>query len=207
VFVGNLSWNADEDMVAAHFAECGEVLAVRIITDQESGRKKGFGYVEFADAESAKNALKMHETELDGRAIRVDLSIQKERAEKKSFNNKNSFTPSAPTSAPADTLFVGNMSFNAHVDGLKELFGEYGNVTSVRIPTDRETGAVKGFGYVSFSSVDEAKAALEALNGVDYEGRGLRLDYSTPRDNAGGAGGARGGRGGGRGGFGGDRGG
>lgn len=76
----------------------------------------------------------------------------------------------------------------------------------VRLPTDRETGAPKGFGYVTFSSVDEAKVAFDAMQGADLAGRSLRLDYSQPRPNNGDSP-ARGGRGGGgRGGFG-DRGG
>ncbi|KAJ3387901.1 hypothetical protein HDU80_011815, partial [Chytriomyces hyalinus] len=191
-FVGNLSFNIDEDSVAQVFAECGEVVGVRIISGPD-GKRKGFGYVEFADSKSAKNALKMADTEVDGRPIRVDLSTP--RPAKK---------PEASSSAPSDTLFVGNMSFNATEEGLREVFGEHGEVVSCRIPTDRETGNPKGFGYITYSNVDSAKAALEALNGYEFEGRGLRLDYSTPRPEGSGFGG---GRGGGRGGFGGDRGG
>ncbi|KAI8616807.1 hypothetical protein BC830DRAFT_169374 [Chytriomyces sp. MP71] len=191
IFVGNLSFNADEDSIAEFFAECGEVVGVRIISGPD-GKKKGFGYVEFSTSEAAKKGVEMAGSELDGRAIRCDLSTPKpaRRDEK-------------PASAPADTLFVGNMSFNATEEGLREVFSEHGEVTSVRIPTDRETGNPKGFGYVSFSSVEGAKVALEALNGFEFEGRGLRLDFSQPRTESG----FGGGRGGGRGGFGGDRGG
>ena len=86
------------------------------------------------------------------------------------------------------------------------------------MPTDRETGAPKGFGYVTFGSIDEAKAAFDGMQGYEIAGRTVRLDYSSPRPSngdspargrggfGGGFGGGRGGRGGGRGGFG-DRGG
>lgn len=84
----------------------------------------------------------------------------------------------------------------------------------IRLPTDRETGEPKGFGYVTFASIDEAKAALEAMQGAYISSRPVRLDYSQPRpqNDAGGRGGFGGrGRGGdrggrGRGGFGGGRG-
>jgi nucleolin len=103
-------------------------------------------------------------------------------------------------STPSDTIFVGNISFDATNDMISEAFQEYGTITRVSLPTDQETGAPKGFGYVGFSSVDEAQAALEALNGADIAGRAIRLDFATPRSNDGGS--SRGGsfgRGGGRG--------
>lgn len=104
---------------------------------------------------------------------------------------------------------------------LGEEFGKHGNVIGVRLPTNPEDGRPKGFGYVQFSSVDEASGALTNMEGAFIGGRPLRLDFSTPRSNTGdsprggrgGRGGGRGfdrgGRGGGRGrgGFGGDRGG
>ena len=66
----------------------------------------------------------------------------------------------------------------------------------------RESGRPKGFAYVTFSSIEDAKSAFDSLNGGDLDGRPVRLDYAKPRDNNGG-GGFGGGRGGGRGGFGG----
>jgi len=85
-------------------------------------------------------------------------------------------------SAPSDTLFLGNLSFNANRDGLFNTFSEYGSVISVRIPTHPDTEQPKGFGYVQFASIDEAKAAHAALNGEYIEGRPVRLDFSAPRD-------------------------
>lgn len=67
----------------------------------------------------------------------------------------------------------------------------------------RESGRPKGFAYVTFSSIDDAKSAFDSLNGGDLDGRPVRLDYAKPRDNNGGGGGGRGGFGGGRGGGGG----
>ncbi len=74
------------------------------------------------------------------------------------------------------------------------MFNEYGNVVSIRIPTEKETGRKKGFGYVEFDDVDSATKALE-LSGTDVDGRNIRLDYAPERNNAGGNGGNRGGRG------------
>lgn len=107
---------------------------------------------------------------------------------------------------PTETLFLGNLSFDCTQEDISDAFGPHGTVLSVRLPTDRETGAPKGFGYVTFASAEEATGALEAMQGGYIKSRPVRLDYSQPRPQndspaRGGFGG--GGRGGGRGGFGG----
>lgn len=212
LFVGNLSWNVDEQWLTQEFEEYGELSGVRIVTDRDSGRSKGFGYVEYVNAADAAKAYAAKKGyELDGRAINLDWATgrtngaapQRAQDRAKSFGDK--------TSPPSETLFLGNLSFEVTQDIVSEAFAEYGTVTGVRLPTDRDTGAPKGFGYVTYSSVDEAKAAFEAMQGYDLTGRPLRLDYSSPRPSTGdsprgGRGGGRGsfgGRGGGRGGFGG----
>ena len=113
-------------------------------------------------------------------------------------------------SPESDTLFVGNLPWSATEESVSAFFNEAANVKSLRLPTDKDTGDFKGFGYVSFHSVEDAKAAFEALNGGFIDNRPIRLDYSQPRpERTGGFGGGRGGGGfGGRGGgFGGGRGG
>lgn len=197
IFVGQLSWSIDNDRLAQEFAECGEVESATVQTDRNTGRSRGFGYVHFTTTDAVEKALEMNGKEIDGRAIKVDRSTPRNPA-RDAEKRREAFGDSQ--SPPSSTLFVGNLSFNASEDSVWQLFGDYG-VKSVRLPTDRETGRPKGFGYVEFEDIDGAKQAFETLNGSDFEGRGIRLDYSQPRDNSGG------GRGGGRGGFGGDRGG
>ena len=106
-------------------------------------------------------------------------------------------------SEPSETLFLGNLSFNADRDAISELFSKYGEIISVRIPTHPETEQPKGFGYVQYTNVEDAKKALEGLQGEYIDNRPVRLDYSTPRPDNGGRGGFGGNRGGDRGGRGG----
>ncbi|KAF2627937.1 RNA-binding domain-containing protein, partial [Macroventuria anomochaeta] len=207
LFVGSLSWNVDEDWLRREFEHFGTITGCRVISDRETGRSKGFGYVEFEDAAAAATAQKeMMGYELDGRPLNVDFSTPREKPANKTFDRANKYGDKR--SAPSNTLFLGNLSFDCTNEIVQETFQEYGNVSRVSLPTDRETGALKGFGYVDFSSTEEATAALEALNGADIAGRAIRLDFAAARDdsNGGGRGGFGGGRGGGRGGFG-DRGG
>ncbi|KAK6461987.1 hypothetical protein DFJ63DRAFT_320249 [Scheffersomyces coipomensis] len=176
--------------------------------ERSTGKSRGYGYVDFDSKSAAEKALQDYQgKEIDGRPINLDMSTGKPHATKSNDRAKQyGDTPSQPS----DTLFIGNLSFNAQRDNLFEIFGQYGSVISCRIPTHPDTQQPKGFGYVQYSSVDEAKAALEALNGEMLDGRPCRLDFSTPRENTGSNNNSRGGFGGnrgGRGGFGGDRGG
>jgi nucleolin len=204
LFVGSLSWNIDEDWLRREFEHFGDITGCRVISDRETGRSKGFGYVEFADAAAAAKAQKeMMGYELDGRALNVDFSTPREKPANKTGERANKYGDKR--SPPSNTLFLGNLSFDCSNDVIQEIFAEHGNVTRVSLPTDRDTGALKGFGYVDFSSTEEAQSALDALNGQDISGRPIRLDFAAARDdsNGGGRGGFGGGRGGGRGGRGG----
>jgi RNA recognition motif-containing protein len=91
-------------------------------------------------------------------------------------------------------LYVGNLPYSATEEGLTAAFGECGNVESVKIITDRETGRSKGFGFIEMSSDEEAQAAIEKLNGQDYEGRSLKVNEAKPMAprNGGNRGGGRG---------------
>ncbi len=77
LFVGNLSWNVDDNGLRAAFEKYGEVTNCRVITDRESGRSRGFGFVTFADEADTESAKEMDGTEIDGRSIRVDSAHDK----------------------------------------------------------------------------------------------------------------------------------
>jgi len=93
-------------------------------------------------------------------------------------------------------IYVGNLSFNTSADELREVFGEYGEVVSASVVSDRETGRSRGFAFVEMS--DGAENAIEALNGQEVGGRTLTVNEARPREErrSGGGGGGGGGRGG-----------
>ncbi|MFZ4750515.1 MAG: RNA recognition motif domain-containing protein [Phycisphaerales bacterium] len=98
-------------------------------------------------------------------------------------------------------LFVGNLNYRTTPDGLREIFSAHGEVLDVFIGTDRETGRSRGFGFVTMGSKEAGQAAIENLNGKDFEGRALVVNEAQPRAPrpGGGFGGGGGGGGGGRG--------
>jgi RNA recognition motif-containing protein len=90
------------------------------------------------------------------------------------------------------------MSFDMSEEDLRQAFAEYGEVSSARIITDRETGRPRGFGFVEMADDDAAKKAIEELNGKELMGRTLTVNEARPKRYGGGGGGGGGGRGGGR---------
>ena len=79
-------------------------------------------------------------------------------------------------------LYVGNLSFNTTENGIREAFGACGDVTDIYVAMDRETGRPRGFAFVTFSKAEEAQAAIEQLNGVDLDGRALKVNEAKPRE-------------------------
>jgi len=97
-------------------------------------------------------------------------------------------------------IYVGNLAYSTEEDTLKEAFEAHGEVESVNVITDRETGRSKGFAFVEMPNDDQAKAAIEALNGSQVDDRTLKVSESRPQERRPGGGGGRGGGGGFRGG-------
>jgi RNA recognition motif-containing protein len=91
------------------------------------------------------------------------------------------------------TIYVGNLSFDAEVEDLKNLFAEYGSVSKCTLPLDRDTGRKRGFAFVDMSSAVEETKAIDDLQDVEWMGRNIRVNKAEPRgSNGGGTGGGGG---------------
>lgn len=97
-------------------------------------------------------------------------------------------------------LYVGNLGYGVGDSDLEKMFAQYGTVQSAKVITDRDTGRSKGFAFVEMGSDGEAKAAIDALNGTEVEGRALTVNEARPKVDRGGGGGGGYGGGGSRGG-------
>ncbi len=96
----------------------------------------------------------------------------------------------------ANRLYVGNLPYHATDALLQQHFSSCGDVASVSVMLDRETGQSRGFAFVEMATAEGAQKALAELNGRDFEGRSLRVDVAQERRGGGGGGGGGGGRGG-----------
>ncbi|KFV04128.1 Nucleolin, partial [Pterocles gutturalis] len=191
LIVNNLSYAASEETLQELFKKASSIK----MPQNNQGRPKGYAFVEFPTTEDAKEALNScNNTEIEGRAIRLEFSSS--AWQKGNANARGGFNQQSKT------LFVRGLSEDTTEETLKESFE--GSI-SARIVTDRDTGSSKGFGFVDFSSPEDAKAAKEAMEDGEIDGNKVILDFAKPKGEfqRGGGFGGRGGRGGGRGGRGG----
>jgi RNA recognition motif-containing protein len=90
------------------------------------------------------------------------------------------------------TIYIGNLSYQATEDDLKSVFEDYGTVKRVVLPTDRETGRMRGFAFVEMSDDTSEDNAITSLDGAEWMGRNLKVNKARPREDNG-DGGGRGG--------------
>ncbi len=80
------------------------------------------------------------------------------------------------------SIYVGNLSYKVTQEDVETAFADYGTVKRVQLPVDRETGRIRGFGFVEMSSDSEEQAAIEALDGSSWMGRDLKVNKARPRE-------------------------
>ena len=82
----------------------------------------------------------------------------------------------------SNKIYVGNLSFSVLEDSLREAFSKYGNITSCKVITDRDTGRSKGFAFLEMENAHEAQEAISNLDGVDLEGRTMKVNEAKPQE-------------------------
>lgn len=188
IFLGNLPWSVDEDMVKTAFKDCGEIAAIRWGTDKETGDFKGYGHVEFSTAEACAKALKLNGQDLGGREMRIDASKPRRNAGGQGGKGGNFTGPSAVPANPEQTprCFIGNLSYKIDEEGLKTAFKEKGmEIIDVFFLTDKETGDFYGSSFCEFKTPDQAAKAV-SYAGMPVLGRPVKVDFAKPRTSNGG---------------------
>ncbi|KAJ8533849.1 hypothetical protein K7X08_007173 [Anisodus acutangulus] len=191
LFVGNLPFSVDSAALAGLFERAGNVEMVEVIYDKLTGRSRGFGFVTMstkAEVEAAEQQFNGYE--IDGRALRVNCGPPPEkrensfgggqggRRENSSFGGARGGGRSFDSS---NRVYVGNLSWGVDDLALKELFSEQGQVVDAKVVYDRDSGRSRGFGFVTYSSAKEVNNAIDCLNGVDLDGRSIRVSSAEER--------------------------
>jgi len=182
LFVGGLSFRAEEPDIRKLFERNDlEIERVTIAVDRDTGKSKGFAFIDLQDPRQAERAVcALHNQELCGRAITVQL-----KGGERVGNTASSSAPpprlseQAVVESNSTRIFVGGIAFQATNEVLKAKFAEVGEVVSARIVVDKETGKPKGFGFIEYSSAQDAVKALRTLQGAEICGRAVRLDLPT----------------------------
>jgi len=81
------------------------------------------------------------------------------------------------------TIYIGNLSFQATEDDIKELFEGYGKVSRISLPVDRETGKKRGFAFVEMEDENQEDSAIAELDGAEWLGRSIKVNKAKPREN------------------------
>ncbi|KAK1261340.1 Polyadenylate-binding protein RBP47A [Acorus gramineus] len=176
VFAYQICLKADERDVYEFFSRAGKVRDVRLIMDRNSRRSKGVGYIEFYDAMSVPMAIALSGQPLLGQPVMVKPS----EAEKNQVQSNAAAAGGpggliGPYSGGVRRLYVGNLHFNITEDQLRQVFEPFGHVELVQLPLDQETGQCKGFGFVQFARLEDARAA-QSLNGqLEIAGRVIKV--------------------------------
>ncbi|KAK4377556.1 hypothetical protein RND71_003852 [Anisodus tanguticus] len=191
LFVGNLPFSVDSAALAGLFERAGNVEMVEVIYDKLTGRSRGFGFVTMstkAEVEAAEQQFNGYE--IDGRALRVNCGPPPEKRENsfggaRGGRSENSSYGGARGGGrsfdSSNRVYVGNLSWGVDDLALKELFSEQGQVVDAKVVYDRDSGRSKGFGFVTYSSAKEVNNAIDSLNGVDLDGRCIRVSAAEER--------------------------
>ncbi len=180
LFVRNLSWSVTEQDLYDLFGQSGEVLSAKIPLRREDGKPRGFAFVEMGSLSEGQQAIQQLNCYfLQGRDLVVDF-----QDENRGAGNGGSASLSSGSSK-SNKLFVRSLSYNATEHDLENLFQQVGQVLSVKIPTDRDTGEPKGFGFVEMASVDEAEQAIQSLNHTNLGGKEIVIDFQDANRNKG----------------------
>lgn len=161
IYIGNLSWNADEEDLRLLFQPYGRIVRVRILREQD-GRSRGVGFVEFEESEAVGNAVSLNGNEYMGRTLRVSRAGEL-----------------GETKAHVSTVFVGNVSYQCSENDLRELFSRAGEIKTIRLACDSD-GRPKGFAHIEFEDQEGVARAI-ALTNTDLKGRRIKVEYSVTK--------------------------
>jgi nucleolin len=173
VFCTNLAWAIDDDAIKAHFADAGQIRNIKWIEDRDTGKFKGMGVLEFADAATALKAVELkNETEVLGRTMYCRLDKLKPKSDR----------PVRQPKAKPDgccKLYCGNLSYDIDDAALRAFFEPLA-LSAIRWVTDRETGDFKGCGFAEFASTEDADEAFKKQGQV-LMSRPVRLDWAEDK--------------------------
>ncbi|XP_041007254.1 RNA-binding protein 39-like [Juglans microcarpa x Juglans regia] len=179
VFAYQMPLKATERDAYEFFSRAGKVRDVRLIMDRNSRRSKGVGYIEFYDAMSVPMAIALSGQLLLGQPVMVKPSEAEKNLVQSTASGGGSGGLAGPYGAVDRKLYVGNLHFNMTESQLRAIFEPFGPVELVQLPLDLETGQCKGFGFVQFSKLEDAKAA-QSLNGkLELAGRTIKVSSVT----------------------------
>ena len=189
VFVKNLNFTTNEDTLRELFASVGEVKSVSIARKRAPKSpttllSMGYGFVEFQTESLAKRAIKdLQQHQLEGHQLQLKLSHRKTAPK---LSSQSAGKTPRPTEQKSAKILVRNVPFEASKREVKELFSTFGTLKTVRLPRKQSVGSGehRGFGFVEFSTKEDARRAFESLShSTHLYGRRLVLEWAEQEES------------------------
>lgn len=160
------------------FSSIGKVRDVRLILDNKSHRSKGIAYIEFRDVESVPLAIGLTGQKLLG----VPIIIQPSHAERNRLASAAAAAMRSSTTGPM-RLYVGSLHYNISEEMLRGIFEPFGKLDDIKLMKDHQTGRSAGYGFITYHSAEDAKKAMDQLNGFELAGRPMKIGNVTERSS------------------------
>jgi polyadenylate-binding protein len=164
VYIKNFGEDLSEEKLTEIFSKFGKITSFKVMSDEASGRNKGFGFVSFEDSESAEKAVDdLNGTEMNGKTLFVGRAQKKAERQQELKKKFEQLKLERLNRYQGVNLYVKNLDDSIDDERLRKEFTPYGTITSARVMC--EDGRSKGFGFVCFSSPEEATKAVTEMNG------------------------------------------
>ena len=179
IFINGIPYETTEEELKNLFSPYGEIKLIKLPKYQDSGRNIGYGHIYFTTAESASKSLELDNHTIGKRYLKISLA-------KKSSDELNKSEKINPNNVPVDclTAFIRNLPYEISEKEVGDKFRSCGKIKSIRMVYNSKNKKFKGFCYIDFKEHNALLKALE-LNGKDFMGRMLQVDYEQKKPKKG----------------------
>ncbi|CAH9079899.1 unnamed protein product [Cuscuta europaea] len=178
LFVGNLPFTVTSSQLSEIFSEAGHVRNVEVIYDRVTLRSRGFAFVTMGSVEEANEAIRMFNlSQIGGRTVKVNFPEVPIGGEREVIAPRVR-SSNAETTDSQFKIYAANLNWRLTSHGLREAFADQPGMLNANVVYDLDSGKSQGYGFISFASAEELEAALKAMDGVEVEGRPLRLQVA-----------------------------
>ncbi|KAG8501137.1 hypothetical protein CXB51_003227 [Gossypium anomalum] len=195
LYVGNLPYSMTSSELTEIFSEAGSVAKVEIVYDRVTDRSRGFGFVTMGSVDEAKEAIRLFDGSIqldymiirftiegksEGRTVKVNFPEVPRGGEREVMGPRIRRSYTSFIDSPYK-IYAGNLGWRVTSEGLRDAFASQPGLLSAKVIYEKDTGRSRGFGFISFESAETVESALSAMNGVEVEGRPLRLNMAADR--------------------------
>ncbi|KAI3523126.1 hypothetical protein L1887_01183 [Cichorium endivia] len=183
LYIGNLPYAITSSELSQIFGEAGDVVSVEIVYDRVTDRSRGFAFITMASVQEAKEAIRMFNgSQIGGRTVKVNFPEVPRGGEREVMGPKIRSSNREFIESP-HKIYAGNLSWIITSEKLKDTFSDQPGFLSAKVIYEKNSGRSRGFGFITFGSPEAAESALNAMNGLEVEGRPLRLNLAAGKED------------------------